>query len=59
MLRMDTEKFRIAKGVSDAEIEAERLESELASAWAQLDVLESQGVEGGGRGSGNAEDEVV
>lgn len=59
MLRMDTEKFRIAKGVSDAEIEVERLGSELAGLRGQLDVLEREGVEGGrGRESG-AEDEVV
>ncbi|EMC96439.1 hypothetical protein BAUCODRAFT_122443 [Baudoinia panamericana UAMH 10762] len=59
MLRLDTEKFRIAKGVSDAEIEAERLGSELASLKAQLEILESEGVEGGRRSGGDAEDEVV
>lgn len=59
MLRMDTEKFRIAKSASDAEIEGERLGSELAGLRAQLDVLEREGVEGGRRVSGDAEDEVV
>jgi kinetochore protein Spc24, fungi type len=59
MLKMDTEKFRIAKGVSDAEIESERLEGELSSLRTRLDVLEKQGVEGGRRKDSDAEDEVV
>lgn len=59
MLKMDTEKFRVAKGVSDAEIEGERLEGELASLRQQLDVLERQGVEGGWRRDNEGEDEVV
>ncbi|KAK5709172.1 putative kinetochore protein spc24 [Elasticomyces elasticus] len=59
MLRMDTEKFRIAKGVSDAEVETERLGSDLASLRSQLDVLEKEGVEGGRRVGGEAEDEIV
>ena len=58
---MDTEKFRVAKGVSDAEIEGERLEGELSGLRAQLEALERQGVEGGWRRGqdGEAEDEVV
>lgn len=56
---MDTEKFRIAKGVSDAEIEGERLEGELAGLRAQLETLERQGVEGAWRRDGESEDEVV
>lgn len=60
MLKMDTEKFRIAKGVSDAEIESERLEGELSGLKSQLETLERQGVEGGiARRDGEGEDEVV
>ena len=59
MLKMDTEKFRIAKGVSDAEIESERLQGELAGLRTQLDVLEKQGVEGAWRRDSESEDEVV
>jgi len=59
MLRMDTEKFRVAKGVSDVEIEGERLESELAGLRVQLEGLEREGVEGGRRSSAEAEDEIV
>lgn len=59
MLKMDTEKFRIAKGVSDAEIEGERLEGELSGLRAQLDALERQGAEGGYRRDSEGEDEVV
>lgn len=59
LLRMDTEKFRIAKGVSDAEVEGERLGSELAGLRAQLEILEREGPEGGRRVGGDAEDEVV
>ncbi|KAK5135675.1 hypothetical protein LTR08_004976 [Meristemomyces frigidus] len=59
MLRMDTEKFRIAKGVSDVEVEGERLSGELAGLRAQLEGLEREGSEGGRRVGGDAEDEVV
>ncbi|KAK3116430.1 putative kinetochore protein spc24 [Teratosphaeriaceae sp. CCFEE 6253] len=59
MLRMDTEKFRVAKGVSDVEIEGERLGGELAGLRTQLEGLEKEGVEGGRRVGGEAEDEVV
>lgn len=59
MLRMDTEKFRIAKGASDAEIEVERLEGELASLRSQWSVLEQEGVEGGRRGKAGDEDEIM
>lgn len=58
MLKMDTEKFRIAKGVNDAEIESERLSGELAALRQQLETLEREGVEGG-RKADMAEDEVV
>ena len=59
MLKMDTEKFRVAKGVSDVEIEGERLEGELAGLRGQLEGLERQGVEGGWRRQSEGEDEVV
>lgn len=59
MLRMDTEKFRIAKSASDAEIEGERLSSELNALRQQLDTLEREGVEGGRRSAGDSEDEIV
>ena len=59
MLKMDTEKFRIAKGVSDAEIEGERLEGELAGLRTQLDTLEKQGVEGAWRRESEGEDEIL
>lgn len=58
MLKMDTEKFRIAKGVNDAEIESERLSGELAALRQQLETLEREGVEGGRKGD-LAEDEMV
>ena len=59
MLKMDTEKFRIAKGVSDVEIEGERLEGELSSLQQQLEVLEREGPEGGRRANHEGEDEVM
>lgn len=59
MLKMDTEKFRIAKGVSDAEVESERLEGELGSLEGQVEVLEKEGVEGGRARFGEGEDEIV
>lgn len=58
MLKMDTDKFRIAKGVNDAEIESERLRGELAGLRQQLETLEREGVEGG-RKADLAEDEIV
>ncbi|KAK5109597.1 hypothetical protein LTR62_006834 [Meristemomyces frigidus] len=59
MLRMDNEKFRVAKGVSDVEIEGERLGSEVAAARGVLEQLEREGVEGGRRVGGDGEDETV
>ncbi|OTA94468.1 hypothetical protein M434DRAFT_394734 [Hypoxylon sp. CO27-5] len=44
--RLDTEKFRIAKAVSDLEMEAERLSSQQADLAARLQELELQGLEG-------------
>ena len=62
MLQMDTQKFRLAKGASDAEIERERLEGERAGLRTLLEGLEREGVEGGARrggGGGGDDDEVV
>ncbi len=44
--RLDTQKFRTAKAVSDLEMEAERLSSQQADLAARLQELEMQGVEG-------------
>ncbi|KAI1409131.1 Spc24-domain-containing protein [Hypoxylon sp. FL1857] len=44
--RLDTQKFRIAKAVSDLEMEAERLSSQQADLAARLQELELQGIEG-------------
>lgn len=59
MLRMDTEKFRVAKGVSDVEIEGERLEGELRGLRSQLEGLERQGVEGGYHSRSSEDDDEV
>lgn len=62
--RLDTQKFRVAKGVSDLEMETERLQAQAADLSARLQELELQGVDGGdfatGTGSsGGVEDEVL
>lgn len=68
--RLDTQKFRIAKGASDLEMETERLQAQLAELNARLQELELQGVDGGvgvggvggggeGAGSGGVDDEVL
>lgn len=44
--RLDTDKFRTAKAVSDAEAEAERLAMQAADLAARLQELDLQGVEG-------------
>jgi len=63
MLRMDTEKFRVAKGVSEAEIEGERLQGEVGGLKGMLEGLEREGVEGGRSTAVTAtveeEDEIV
>ncbi|KAH7626206.1 Spc24 subunit of Ndc80-domain-containing protein [Sordaria sp. MPI-SDFR-AT-0083] len=59
--RLDTQKFRVAKNVSDLEMETERLQTQLAEMQARLQELELQGVDGGdgtiaqttGEGNGN------
>ncbi|KAF2821162.1 kinetochore protein-like protein spc24 [Ophiobolus disseminans] len=47
ILRLDTEKFKIAKQASDLEIEGERLQSELRRLGGVQGELEDEGVEGG------------
>lgn len=44
---LDTKKFRLAKGVSEAEMEVERLEGELEGLKRRLAEVEGEGVEGG------------
>ena len=46
MVEMDTQKFRVAKAASDAEVEGERLEGERDALRARLAELDAQGVEG-------------
>ncbi|KAF2109924.1 Spc24 subunit of Ndc80-domain-containing protein [Lophiotrema nucula] len=46
ILRLDTEKFKIAKQASDLEIEGERLQSELSRLGNVYNELEEEGVEG-------------
>jgi len=46
-LRLDTEKFKIAKQASDLEMEGERLTSEIARLGAAVTELEEEGVDGG------------
>lgn len=47
ILRLDTDKFKIAKQASDLEIEGERLQSELARLSSVSTELDEEGVEGG------------
>jgi hypothetical protein len=47
ILRLDTEKFKIAKQASDLEIEGERLASDLSRLGNVAGELEEEGVEGG------------
>ncbi|KAK3391086.1 Spc24 subunit of Ndc80-domain-containing protein [Podospora didyma] len=61
--RLDTQKFRIAKGASDLEMETERLQAQAADLSARLQELELQGVDGGDSsstgGMGSVDDEVL
>jgi hypothetical protein len=59
ILKLDTEKFKIAKQASDLEIEGERLQSELSRLGNVLGELEAEGVEGGERERGPEEDATV
>jgi hypothetical protein len=47
ILRLDTNKFKIAKQASDLEVEGERLQSDLQRLGSVRDELEEEGVEGG------------
>lgn len=61
ILRLDTEKFRIAKQASDLEIEGERLGAELEGLKGTLEECEREGEEGGvaGEGRGLPEDDEL
>ncbi|KAB2573111.1 Kinetochore-Ndc80 subunit Spc24 [Lasiodiplodia theobromae] len=61
ILRLDTEKFKVAKQVSDLEIEEERLASELERLKAELEEVDAQGIEGGDvrRAHMNDEDSIL
>ena len=59
ILALDAEKFRVAKGAYDVEVESERLAAELAGLRTQLEQLEREGVEGGRRCVESAEDETL
>ncbi|KAI0844078.1 Spc24-domain-containing protein [Daldinia vernicosa] len=56
--RLDTQKFRIAKAVSDLEMEAERLSSQQADLAARLQELELQGLEGSPEDAASRRDPV-
>jgi len=67
--RLDTQKFRTAKAASDAEMEVDRLASQLADLQTRLAELEAQGDEGApqtqsiggeaGAGADSLDDEVL
>jgi len=59
ILRLDTEKFRVAKQASDLEIEGERLGAELARLGGVLSELEETGVEGAEVGRGGLEEDAT
>jgi len=59
ILKLDTEKFKIAKQASDLEMEGERLEGELGRLGGVLGELETEGVEGGEREKGPEDDATV
>lgn len=58
-MRLDTEKFKIAKQASDLEIEGERLASDLNRLGNVSAELEEEGIEGGERGERVGEDATV
>lgn len=61
ILRLDTEKFKIAKEASDLEIESERLDSEIERTRHMVEECEAQGAEGGdaARRVEGMEDEIL
>jgi kinetochore protein Spc24, fungi type len=58
-LRLDTEKFRIAKEAQDAEIEVEKLSKDIASSQRHIEEMENFGDEGGPAGRDARDDEAV
>ncbi|KAH6629457.1 Spc24 subunit of Ndc80-domain-containing protein [Boeremia exigua] len=59
ILRLDTEKFKIAKQASDLEIEGERLQRERERLGGVAADLEAEGVEGGEREKADNEDATI
>ncbi|KAK4982780.1 putative kinetochore protein spc24 [Elasticomyces elasticus] len=59
VLKLDNEKFRIAKQVHEVEIEGERLSSEVGVMRGTLEELDAQGIEGGAQSTSTSEDEVI
>ncbi|KAF3041974.1 putative kinetochore protein spc24 [Didymella pomorum] len=59
ILRLDTEKFKIAKQASDLEIEGERLQQERERLSGVAQDLEAEGVEGGEREKAESEDATI
>ncbi|KAF9693445.1 hypothetical protein EKO04_008711 [Ascochyta lentis] len=59
ILRLDTEKFKIAKQASDLEIEGERLQQERERLASVAQDLEAEGVEGGEREKAESEDATI
>ncbi|KAJ4985065.1 kinetochore protein spc24 [Stagonosporopsis vannaccii] len=59
ILRLDTEKFKIAKQASDLEIEGERLQQERERLAGVAADLEAEGVEGGEREKPENEDATI
>ncbi|KAJ4377016.1 putative kinetochore protein spc24 [Didymella sp. IMI 355093] len=59
ILRLDTEKFKIAKQASDLEIEGERLQQERERLSGVAQDLEAEGVEGGEREKSESEDATI
>jgi kinetochore protein Spc24, fungi type len=59
ILRLDTDKFRVAKQASDLEIEGERLAAELEGVRATWEECEREGVEGGENGRTLPEEDEV
>jgi kinetochore protein Spc24 len=59
ILKLDTEKFKIAKQASDLEIEGERLQQERERLAGVAADLEAEGVEGGEREKAESEDATM
>ncbi|KAF1992285.1 Spc24-domain-containing protein [Aulographum hederae CBS 113979] len=59
ILRLDTEKFRVAKEVTEAESEGGRLEEELRACRRVLEEVEGEGIEGGVDEVSSDQDEIL